>query len=138
MKKLLFLTTLFMVTACTLYAQQTDYKVVFDMSSRDSISQQAVIRELDLIKKANPAAMLEVVIYGQALNLVTKDQSKHAEAIGHLLEDSNITFKVCAVTMKRNNVNESGLLPGVKVVPDGIYEIISKQHAGWGYIKVAH
>ena len=40
--------------------------------------------------------------------------------------------------MKRNNVNESGLLPGVKVVPDGIYEIISKQHAGWGYIKVAH
>jgi len=26
---------------------------------------------------------------------------------------------------------------GVATVPDGIYEIISKQAAGWGYIKVS-
>jgi len=26
----------------------------------------------------------------------------------------------------------------VEVVPDGIHEIVSKQQAGWGYIKVAH
>lgn len=129
---------LLMMITCCLQAQQTDYKVVFDMSSRDSVSQQAVIREVELIKKSNPAAMLEVVIYGQALSLVTKDQSKHAEAISRLLADSNVSFKVCAVTMKRFNIDESKLVPGVKVVPDGIYEIISKQHAGWGYIKVAH
>jgi hypothetical protein len=42
------------------------------------------------------------------------------------------------MTMKRNNVDKSQLLPGVEIVPDGIYEIISKQHEGWGYIKVAH
>ena len=28
-------------------------------------------------------------------------------------------------------------LEGVGTVPDGIYEIISKQHEGWGYIKAA-
>lgn len=138
MKKKIFTGIILLMITCYLQAQQTDYKVVFDMSSRDSVSQQAVIREVELIKKSNPAAMLEVVIYGQALNLVTKDQSKHAEAIGRLLTDSNISFKVCAFTMKRFNIDESKLVPGVKVVPDGIYEIISKQHAGWGYIKVAH
>ena len=74
MKRQLFSIVFLLITTGIVYAQQTDYKVVFDMSSRDSVSQQAVIRELDLIKKSNPAAMLEVVIYGQALNLVTKDQ----------------------------------------------------------------
>ena len=133
------LTGIFLVLITNyLYAQQTDYKVVFDMSSRDTVSQQAVIREVELIKKHNPAARLEVVIYGQALNLVNKDQSKHAEAISRLLADSNISFKVCAFTLKRYNVEESKLVPGVKIVPDGIYEIISKQREGWGYIKVAH
>jgi intracellular sulfur oxidation DsrE/DsrF family protein len=40
--------------------------------------------------------------------------------------------------MKRQHIDESQLLPGVETVPDGIYEIISKQRDGWGYIKVAH
>jgi intracellular sulfur oxidation DsrE/DsrF family protein len=123
---------------CSLQAQQSDYKVVFDMSTRDTVSQQAVVREVELIRKYNPAAKIEVVIYGQGLNLVLKDKSKHAEAISVLLKDSNTDFKVCAFTLKRFEVDESKLLPGVKIVQDGIYEIISKQREGWGYIKVAH
>jgi intracellular sulfur oxidation DsrE/DsrF family protein len=42
------------------------------------------------------------------------------------------------MTMKRNNISKEQLVPGVEVVPDGIYEIVSKQHDGWGYIKVGH
>jgi hypothetical protein len=42
------------------------------------------------------------------------------------------------MTMKRNNVDSTQLVPGVEIVPDGIYEIISKQQAGWGYIKAGH
>jgi intracellular sulfur oxidation DsrE/DsrF family protein len=37
--------------------------------------------------------------------------------------------------MKRWNIGESQLLPGVSTVPDGIYEILQKQREGWGYIK---
>jgi intracellular sulfur oxidation DsrE/DsrF family protein len=44
---------------------------------------------------------------------------------------------VCAVALKNNNLDKSQLLPGVETVPDGIYEIISKQHEGWGYIKAS-
>lgn len=130
---------IFLLTLChVLFAQQPDYKVVFDMSTKDSVSQQALIREATLISKENPEAMLEVVIYGQGLSLVTKAQSSQAAAIKDLTTGKNVSFKVCAFTMKRNNVTEQDLLPGLQVVPDGIYEIISKQHQGWGYIKVAH
>jgi intracellular sulfur oxidation DsrE/DsrF family protein len=51
---------------------------------------------------------------------------------------SDVSIKVCALAMKRQKVDASQLLPNVQIVPDGIYEIISKQREGWGYIKVAH
>jgi hypothetical protein len=136
--KNILLSMVFLLPVHLLLAQQADYKVIFDMSTRDSTSQQALIREAALIAKENPAAKLEVVIYGQGLPLVVKAQSSQAKAIDDLIAGKNVSFKVCAFTMKRNNLTETDLLPGVQVVPDGIYEIISKQHEGWGYIKVAH
>ena len=123
---------------CNVYAQLKEYKVVFDITSKDSVNQQAVVRELNLIKTASPEAKLEVVVYGQGLGLVLKDQSPQAAAIQKLLSQKDISFKVCAMTMQRNNVDKSQLLPGVEVVADGIYEIVTKQSEGWGYIKVAH
>jgi intracellular sulfur oxidation DsrE/DsrF family protein len=38
--------------------------------------------------------------------------------------------------MKNHNIDASQLLPGVGIVPDGIYEIMTRQREGWGYIKV--
>ena len=47
-----------------------------------------------------------------------------------------VSFKVCEIAMKNQNVAKSQLLPTVMTVPDGIGEIVSKQNQGWGYIKV--
>jgi len=138
MKKYILLVVLYTLAVSFAKAQTTGYKVVFDMSSKDTVNQQAVIRELGLIRQSSPEAQMEVVIYGQGLSLVLKDGSAQEAAVQQLAADKNIAFKVCAITMKRNNVDKSRLLPGVQVVPDGIYEIVSKQQQGWGYIKVAH
>lgn len=138
MKKKIIILLSLVIIVCNLFAQKKDYKVVFDMSTRDSLSQQAVVREVQLIKDNNPVAKMEVVVYGQGINLVLKDKSTQAATISKLAADNNIDFTVCAFTLKRLGIQESDLVPGVKIVPDGIYEIISKQHEGWGYIKVAH
>jgi uncharacterized protein len=138
MKKIKMVIVLLLLTPVFIIAQQTDYRVVFDMSTRDTISQQAVVREVSLIMRENPAAKLEVVIYGQGINMITKEKSKQAEDIQRILANKNVSFKVCAFTLKRNNLTAADLLPAIQVVPDGIYEIISKQREGWGYIKVAH
>jgi intracellular sulfur oxidation DsrE/DsrF family protein len=42
------------------------------------------------------------------------------------------------MALRNNNVDASQLLPGVEVVPDAIYELVSKQQDHWGYIKVMH
>jgi uncharacterized protein len=137
MKKYLGLWAIVLLTNIS-NAQSKNYKVVFDMSSRDTVNQQAIVREIGLITGASPDAKLEVVIYGQGLDLAIKDRSPQQSAIQKIITDNKASFKVCAMTMKRNNIEPSQLVPGVEVVPDGIYEIISKQQEGWGYIKVGH
>jgi uncharacterized protein len=138
MKKSLLFSVVIMLIINFADAQVKNYKVVFDMSSRDSVNQLAIIREIGLITGSSPDAKLEVVIYGQGLDLAVKDRSPQQAAVQKLIAENKASFKVCAMTLKRNNIDQTQLVPGVEVVPDGIYEIISKQQEGWGYIKVGH
>lgn len=136
-KMVLMISMLTMLTYCV-HAQNKDYNVVFDLTSKDSVNQQSLIREMTLIKKGNPDAKVEAVIYGQGLGVVIKDEASQPEAIKNLLAMKDVSFKVCEIAMKAHNVDKSQLLPDVQTVPDGIYELVSKQHQGWAYIKIAH
>ena len=125
--------------ACSLvHPQANPYRVVFDLTSRDSLEQKAVMRWVREISAANPRAELEVVMYAKGLEMVMPEKSTVMAEVKEALKYPNVSFSVCEVAMKNNKVERSQLLPGVKTVPDGIYEIISKQREGWGYIKVMH
>ena len=137
MKKILLVSFLIFFAASFLYAQK-DYKVVVDLTSKDSLSQLMAVRWVGEIIKAEPTAQVEVVMYAQGLALAVKDRSVVADALANLTTNKNVSFKVCSVAMANQKIDKSQLLPGIETVPDGIYEIISKQRAGWGYIKVAH
>ena len=138
MKIFALLISIFVLSPIFVQAQNSNYKVVFDMSSKDTVDQDAIIRALVLIRDSNANASLEVVIYGQGSDIVLKNRTKHEPVVRQLITDKDISFKICAMTLKRNNVDKTQLIPGVEIVADGIYEIISKQQQGWGYIKVAH
>lgn len=136
MKRIIFLVSLLCFSS--LLQAQKDYKVVFDLTSRDSVDHKNIIRWLTEITAAEPNANLEVVLYGKSLDMVTKDKSVVSNAVQQLASKPNVSFKVCAIAMKNNNVDKGQLIQGVQVVPDGIYEIIAKQKEGWGYIKASH
>lgn len=137
MKKMLLFTSTLLACSLLLKAQP-NYKVVLDLTSGDSISQQTAIRWVSEITKAEPTAQVEVVMFGKGLPLAIKDKSAVADAVTTLATNKNVAFKVCSVAMANQKVDKSQLISGVQTVPDGIYEIVSKQHEGWGYIKVAH
>jgi len=118
-----------------LFSRAQDYRVVFDITSKDTMAHQTVVRQANSILNAHPDAKVEVVIYGGALDLVTKGKSVVAPALEELAQKADI--RVCDITMKRLNIDKSQLIPGVQTIPDGIYEIITKQKEGWGYIKVS-
>jgi len=135
MRKLSLFTTILLFVSQFLLAQK-DYKVVFDLTSGDTLSQQTAIRWVNEVIKNEPTAQVEVVMFGKGLPLVIKDKSALANDVTSLATNKNVAFKVCAIAMANQKIDKSQLLTGVQIVPDGIYEIVSKQREGWGYIKV--
>lgn len=117
---------------------QANYKVVFDVTSQDTLDHKLAIRWANEVLKAEPTAQVEIVLFGKSLAMITDKKSVVADDLTKLTANKNATVKVCRVAMKANNVDMSQLVSGVQTVPDGIYEIISKQREGWGYIKVSH
>ncbi|HJQ12041.1 MAG TPA: DsrE family protein [Gemmatimonadaceae bacterium] len=140
MKKLFGVLAVLSVLASLGFVRSTrePYRVVFDLTSRDTMEQRAVLRWLREVGTSSPSAEMEVVMYGKGFELVMPDRSAYTEQVKDAIKNPNVRFKVCAIALKNNNIDKSQLLPGVETVPDGIYELVSKQQDHWGYIKVMH
>lgn len=119
-------------------AQTKPVKIVFDITSKDTLTHQAVLRHVDGMAKAYPDALLEVVIYGSAWPMVVAGKSSREEVVENLAMKKNVSFKICGITMERFDVKQSDLVKGVQVVPDAIIQIVNRQSEGWGYIKESH
>src|SRR5262249_2686889 len=130
--------TLVVIGARAQSPQPQPYKVVFDLTSSDPIDQQAVLREIREIHEVNPKTEMEVVMYGRGLDLAVSGKSALASGVKDAMDTAHANFSVCAIAMKNQQVDKSQLLNNVRIVPDGIGELVAKQHAGWGYIKIGH
>ncbi len=137
MKRLLFVALIGLVSVGFIQSQTHPYRVVFDLTSRDTLDQKAVLRWIREVSTSSPKAQMEVVMYAKGFELVMPERSAFTNEVKDALKNPNVSFKVCAVALKNNNVDKSQLLAGVGTVPDGIYEIVAKQQDQWGYIKVA-
>jgi intracellular sulfur oxidation DsrE/DsrF family protein len=138
MKRLLVVASLAVLSLGLVRAKPQPYRVVFDLTSRDTLEQKAVLRWLKEVGGSSPEAKMEVVMYGKGFELVMPDRSAFAPDVKEAMKNPNVSFRVCAIALKNNNVDKSQLLPGVETVPDGIHELVMKQQDGWGYIKVMH
>lgn len=137
MKRVLLIAALMIVTFGFTYRKAEPYRVAFDLTSRDSVDQVAVLRWINEVTTASPNAEIEVVMYGKGLDLVMPERSVAIKGVEEAMKNPKVSFKVCAIAMKNNNLQKSQLLPAVQIVPDGIRELVSKQQEHWGYIKVS-
>ena len=135
MKTLIF-GLIFSVIAFTARSQ-VPYNVVFDLTSSDTNVHKSVLRWVNGISTGKPDAKLEVVLYGQSLDMIRSGKSVVEETLKKVISNPNVMVKVCAQAMKRQNINAAELIPGVEIVSDGIYQIVTRQNQGWGYIKAS-
>ena len=138
MKRILAVAVLALLSLGFVQAQRQPYRVVFDLTSRDTLDQRAVLRWLKEVGTSSPDAQMEVVMYAKGFELVMPERSAYAAEVKEAMKNPNVSFRVCAIALKNNNVDKSQLLPGVQTVPDGIHELVMKQQDHWGYIKVVH
>jgi intracellular sulfur oxidation DsrE/DsrF family protein len=134
MFRLIVITTLLLI-ALTGISQPKPVKIIFDITSSDTLTQQTVVRHVAGMAKSYPDAELGVVIYGGALPMALTEKSTVKGAIESLKDNPRVSFQVCESAMKRHKISKDQLLKTMSTVPDAIMEIAIKQSEGWAYIK---
>jgi len=76
---------------------------------------------------------VEIVAFGPGLGMLKMD-SEVGPRLAAASKDG-VILSACGNTMKKTKVDVKDLHAGVKVVPAGAIEIMTKQQAGWSYIK---
>lgn len=116
-------------------AQKKLQKIILDVTSTDLKVYQSVMLTAKLISEGNPDTKLEVMVYGEALPMLMKNQSNVANEIAKYIDNNNVVLTACELSMDLLNVDKNQLLDGVGTVENAVVEIVSKQALGWGYIK---
>lgn len=133
-----FMISLFVVViSFTTLAQESPQKIIFDVTSTDTKVHQSTMLMMKVMSNDYPDMLLEVMVYGEALPMLIKNQSTVAKDIVNFKDNDNVRFTACEVSMELIfNIRKEDLLEGVGTVKNAVPEIALKQQDGWGYIKV--
>lgn len=116
--------------------QTTQQTLVVDFEHDDITRQQNLMNHLtNLINDLGGEPLnIEVVAYGQAIEMLTIKMSRHINEIKNLQEDG-VVFRGCHNAMMKHHITEVDLLDDVRVVTSGIGHIVKAQLRGAIYIK---
>ena len=109
-------------------------KVVFQLTSNDTLVQKALIKQLNNVLIAAPNAKIEVVCHNNGISFLQAALTKQTDGI-KALHDKGVDFVACANTLRERKIKVEELLSACRIVPAGVVEIAMKQHKGWAYLK---
>ena len=142
MKKILLVIMLFVVSnslsAQSANGQAASYqglKIVFQLTSADTVIHQTLMSQLKNYYSVAPDTKFEVVCHGGGLNMLLKKTCIIQDQI-KMYADKGVSFVACEFAMKKRNVTKEELVDGAGTVISGVLEIAKKQQEGWSYIKL--
>lgn len=109
-------------------------KVVFHLTSNDTLAQKAMVKQLHNFLIAAPNAQLEVVCHNNGISFLQTAVTKQAEKIVEL-KSKGVDFVACENTLRERKIKREELVSECRTVPAGIVEVVMKQDKGWAYIK---
>jgi intracellular sulfur oxidation DsrE/DsrF family protein len=111
-------------------------KIVLSLSERDPLRVTEVIGNVGNIQRFYGAdeVQLALVVYGPGVHALLRDESQVADRIAGLIA-IGVEVEACQATLTTLNKDAKDLLPGVRVIPNGIPEIVERQVAGWIYVR---
>ena len=119
-------------------AQNSNRKVVIDVTSTDFKVYQSVLLTVKIIAENQPNTQIDVIAYGEAVPMLMKNRSAVAAEIVKYVEFKNVSFTACEISMSLFNIKKEQLLHGVQTVHNAVDTILDKQKGGWGYLKAGN
>jgi hypothetical protein len=109
--------------------------VVIQMSDNDPAKWNLALNNAKNVQQelGKDKVDIEIVAYGPGINMLKFD-SEVANRVTDAAKDG-VAIRACGNTMKAMKLSEKDLNSSAKVVPAGVIEIMTKQQAGWAYIK---
>ncbi|MBC7383006.1 MAG: DsrE family protein [Bacteroidia bacterium] len=110
------------------------HKVVFQVTSEDTLVHKSLIKQLNNMLTAAPGTKIEVVCHGSGINILVMDKTIVHDKIQQM-KNRGVLFMACENTLKERNIGKGKIISEARFVPSALIEIITKQEAGWSYIK---
>jgi intracellular sulfur oxidation DsrE/DsrF family protein len=117
-------------------AKSTKHHAVFQLTEPDGPAWGTLATHVNNMRNAfaqDGGAQVEVVFYGQGLNMLRKTNTAYEERLRQLT-DEGVTLSACQNAMRVMNVRTEDLFPFASQVDSGIAQIVRRQEAGWAYI----
>jgi intracellular sulfur oxidation DsrE/DsrF family protein len=132
MNKLLI--TLFILSASQLSMAQEHAKVIFHLQSADTLVYKSIVSQISNLKKELPGTAVEILCHGPGIDFLRVEKSKYATSIQRL-GFADVGIVGCEFTMTQRKIKKEAIVPFATTVPYGLVELVTKQQAGWIYIK---
>lgn len=75
---------------------------------------------------------IRVLAHGPGIEFTTSRTAASAGVVEVI--ESGVEVFACRNTLRRKDIPENELLPGVQVIPAGLAALVRWQHEGWAYI----
>lgn len=142
MKKIMFLLFALMVTTvATIQAQNPGdanlskpHKIVFQLTTADTLSHKALMKQLNNITTVSPETKVEVVCHGPGLNMLMSEKTVVHDKI-QAMTKRGVVFVACEFSMTERNVTKEQIIAESIYTKAGILYIVSKIEEGYNYIK---
>lgn len=115
-------------------APKTKHKIVFQLTTNDTLAHKALMKQLTNIKSVAPETKIEVVCHGPGLDMLVSGKTTVLKGI-QSAKEKGVEFMACEFSIKERKVEKSTIISEAGFVAAGIIEIVSKQEQGWSYIK---
>ncbi len=109
-------------------------KVVFHLTTADTVVQKSLAKQLGNFLVAAPNAKIEVVCHNSGISFLQNALTQQAGKIREL-SAKGVDFVACENTMRTHNIKREDLVRECRTVPSGVVEVVLKQDKGWSYIR---
>ncbi len=110
------------------------FEVVFHINDASPHKQRGTLKNISNLLAESPDIRVELVVQGDAITLVTAQESPFANALA-ALQQRGVVIAVCRNTLKAKGMTDTELLDDMTIVPSAVGELVRRQQQGAAYIK---
>jgi uncharacterized protein len=110
------------------------YKIVFQLTSNDTLVQKALIKQVGNALTAAPKSSIEVVCHSNGITMLQTAKTISLDGI-KVLKAKGVVFAACENTLRERKIDKSEIVSEAVFVPSGVIEVVDKELSGWAYLK---